>query len=160
MTSFLAASLAAPVLFLFSASAAFAIEENETTPQPDLICGRDIISPVLIDHSVDEIFAASVLQERFSFLDYHFEKNERYLQARAYLDDIETVVIYGPYESRDSLTPVSDDAFKGEVVAYLKRRFSRIEESSGDEAFDLVWEWSAEETPDLSQCDPIANNQE
>lgn len=158
--SVLAVRIVASVLLALPASAAFAVQESANAPQPDTICGDDPVTPVLIDHIVDEIYAAGALQESFNFLDYHFEKDGRYVQARAYLDDIGTVVVYGPYESNESLIPVSDDAYKNEVVAYFKRRYSRIEESSGGDDFNLVWEWSAEEKPDLSQCEPINTNQQ
>lgn len=40
----------------------------------------DPITPVGIDHSVDEIWAddkRKVLEQRYNFLDYHFEKDGR-----------------------------------------------------------------------------------
>ena len=155
----LTARIAASILLLLPGGA-IAAQEAENNPQPDIICGDDVISPVLIDHIVDEIYAAGALQESFNFLDYHFEKGSRYMQARAYLDDVSSVVIYGPFESDENLAPVSDDAFKGEVVAYLKRRYSRVEETSGDGSYSLVWELSENETPDLSKCEPINANQQ
>ena len=160
MIPIFAGRLATLTLFLLPMNAVVAAQESAPSPRPDLICASDVISPALIDHNVDEVFAAGALQESFNFLDYHFEKDGRYMQARAYLDDIETVVIFGPYESDENPTPVADDAFRNDVVAYLKRRFSRIEEPSEGDGFNLVWEWSAEETPDLSECEPIANNQQ
>jgi hypothetical protein len=66
----------------------------------------DLISPVGIDHNVDEIWAddkRKVLEQRYNYLDYHFEKHGRYCRARAYLDEIETVALYGPFVGRGSI---------------------------------------------------------
>ncbi|MDQ4087260.1 MAG: hypothetical protein M3177_04490 [Pseudomonadota bacterium] len=53
--------------------------------------------------------------------------------ARTYLHDIDTVSIYGPYAGRDHTREASAPAFEAAVIAYLQRRFNRIDRLSRDE---------------------------
>lgn len=89
----------------------------------------DPISPIGIDHSIDEIWAddrRTVLEQRYNYLDYHFEKDGRYCRARAYLDEPETVTLYGPFVSRGSFERVGDAKFGDAVATYLRRRFHKL----------------------------------
>jgi hypothetical protein len=89
----------------------------------------DPISPVAINHSVDEVWADQsrrVLVQRYNFLDYHFERNGRYCRARVYLEDANTVTLYGPFVQRGSIQRVSDAEFANEVATYLRRRFRNL----------------------------------
>lgn len=89
----------------------------------------DPITPVGIDHSVDEIWAddkRKVLEQRYNFLDYHFEKDGLYCRARAYLDEPKTVTLYGPFVGRGSIERVVDAEFADAVTTYLQRRFRKL----------------------------------
>lgn len=89
----------------------------------------DPITPVGIDHSIDEIWAddrRKVLEQRYNFLDYHFEKEGRYCRARAYLDEPKTVTLYGPFAGRGSIERVADAEFADAVATYLRRRFRKL----------------------------------
>ena len=89
----------------------------------------DPIAPVSIEHSVDEIWSdvrRRKLQQKYNFLDYHFEKNGRYFRARAYLDEISTVTLFGPFAGRSSTEPTIDPVFADEVATYLRRRYRKL----------------------------------
>ncbi len=143
-------------LALGAMGAAHALQDGADDVAPDTICFDDVITPVFVEHNVDELFAGGELQSSYKLLDYHFEQDSHYIEARAYFDDLETALLFGPYHSLDDLTPVSDDGFKNAVIAYLKRRYSRIEAVADEDGYALVWEWSADDKPDLTLCEPFA----
>ncbi len=87
---------------------------------------EDGILPVQIEHKIDEIWFGAELQERYNFLDYHFEAEGAYCRARAYADEMAEVTLYGPLEHRQSITEVASPAFEQKVVVYLKRRFLKV----------------------------------
>ena len=101
----------------------------------------DPIRPVEISHDVDEIIVDGLLEQHYNFLDYHFEKYDAYCHARTYLDDIETVRMFGPYSDRDSEDEVDAPELYREVLAYLKRRFPIIE-ALGDDGYVTIWRLS------------------
>ena len=91
--------------------------------------GRDSGSPEelvphLIDHQVDEIWVEGNLEQRYNFIDYHFMVDERRYRARTYLDEADKVALYGPFGSDNQ---VLGDSFDSRVVAYLRRRFRKLE---------------------------------
>jgi len=89
----------------------------------------DPISPVSIDHHVDEVWAdkrGGTLREIYNFIDYHFEREGRYCRARMYLDDPSSVTVYGPFSARDSLSLVDDHQLEADVLGYLGRRFGDV----------------------------------
>ena len=54
----------------------------------------DRIQPVSINHAVEEIWTderRKTLDQRYNYLDYHFEQDGRYCRARVYFDDPRTV---------------------------------------------------------------------
>ena len=106
----------------------------------------DPVVPVEIEHKVDELFTNGVLQQRYNFIDYHFEVDGAYCRARAYLDSIESVAIYGPFKARTSLSPVESPQFLEDVLSYLKRRFHEIK-ALGAEGYELLWPLPADPSP-------------
>ena len=86
----------------------------------------DVITPVQIEHSIDEIWDGDELQQYYNFLDYHFERNGAYLRARVYLEDTRTATLFGPFESRQSIKAVAAPDVLEAVEAYLGRRFSKV----------------------------------
>lgn|GEM_PF-1968646 len=117
-------------------------------------CSQDSITPQSISHNVDAIYRGEQAEQIYNFIDYHFEQADQYIRARTYVDEIDAVVIYGPFASAETLEPVENDAFKDAVLSYLKRRFLKIEELGG-ENFQVVWEWSASQAPSLELCEPV-----
>lgn len=88
----------------------------------------DPIQPVKITHSVDEVIDNGALQQRYDFLDYEFERDGAIARARVYTDAIGTVSVFGPFADRRTLAAVQAPAFMDDVLAYLKRRFRRVQQ--------------------------------
>ena len=104
---------------------------------------EDPVRPTEIEHRCEEIFDDGAMTQRYNYLVYHFVGDGAHFTARAYLDSIDTVSVYGPFEGRDSSKPVSGPMNEA-MLAYLKRRFRRIEKL-GDEGEGYVTLWSADE---------------
>ena len=102
---------------------------------------KDPISPVSIEHGVDEIIIAGELEQKYNFLTYHFEKYGAYCRADAYLDDIGTVFLRGPYPDREIEEDIEAPELYQEVLAYLKRRYLSIE-VPGEHGFETIWEFA------------------
>lgn len=86
---------------------------------------QDPVHPTAIEHKCDEIFLGSKLEQRYNYIVYHFEGDGTYLWARTYTDDIKTVSLHGPFESRANMKPVGGVAHQG-ILAYLRRRFEHV----------------------------------
>lgn len=79
--------------------------------------------PFEIEHSVDEIWDGATLLQRYNFLDLYFEDDDGYCRARAYVDEMDSVTLFGPFAQRTSLSKVERPSFEQYVLAYLERRF-------------------------------------
>ena len=100
----------------------------------------DPLTPARIEHLCEEIHADGVLEQKYNYLVYHFEMNGHYLRARAYLDEIDKVSIYGPFETAQACDAISDDEFETLAMGYLKRRFQIITKLSGEAGgYAVVW---------------------
>jgi hypothetical protein len=93
-----------------------------TQPDP-----ADSITPTEIEHSIDEVWIGGELQQRYNFLDYHFTQSGAYLRARAYLDQMDRVALFGPFEGRQILEPAVAPEALNAVLDYLHRRYRRVE---------------------------------
>jgi hypothetical protein len=100
----------------------------------------DPIRPVRIDHDVDEIYDDGALEQHYNFLVYQFAKAGNTLRARAYLDEIDAISIFGPYRGETD-ERVDDPELLDAVMGYLKRRFRRIDrfDTQGTSAYETVW---------------------
>ena len=87
---------------------------------------EDMITPVQIEHSIDEVWNGDELEQFYNYLDYHFEKDGAYLRARVYLDDPLTALLFGPFDSRQSINAVAAPSVREVVEAYLGRRFRKV----------------------------------
>lgn len=109
----------------------------------------DALTPLRIEHLCEEIYADDVLEQKYNYLVYHFEREGAYIRARAYLDEVDEVAIYGPYESElMESAPVEDAEFFGLVLDYLKRRYVEVKTLSKDDALGYRTIWRA---PDDAQ---------
>ena len=99
---------------------------------------QEPIVPIEIRHNVDEVVFDGKREQRYNFIDYHFEKYGAYCRARTYLDEIEAVSLYGPSRSREEVSPVEAPQLREEVLAYLKRRFMAID-VLGEEGYVELW---------------------
>ncbi len=104
--------------------------------------GRDAIGPTTLDHYIDELRDAGELLQRYNYFVYHFERDGFSYQARAYLDFIEEVSLLAPLD-RPVTRSDAEEAFRRDVLQYLKRRHDRIQEL-GQEGYVTIWERSHE----------------
>ena len=86
----------------------------------------DQISPTEIEHLIEEFWIDDVLEQRYNYIDYHFEHARWYFRARVYRHDTREVALFGPFERRGSIAPVVAGEEEALVVAYLSRRYRRI----------------------------------
>jgi hypothetical protein len=105
----------------------------------------DGIRPTEIEHRSEEMFDGDTLSQKYNYLVYHFRCDGAYFWARSYVESIDTVSVYGPFAGRDDTTPVPGPVSEA-VLAYLQRRFKRIERPArAGEGEGYVLLWSAEE---------------
>lgn len=103
-------------------------------PQAD-----DPIDPIAIHHKIDELDPEDEPAVVYNYLVYEFERDGAVCKARAYLDMIEEVSIYGPFAGPDDLRLIEAPEFKQDVLTYLKRRYAAIEELRED-GYHRIWE--------------------
>jgi hypothetical protein len=92
---------------------------------------QDPIQPTAIEHKCEEIFDGDKLKQKYNYIVYHFDRRDGYFWARTYVDDIKTVSLYGPFESRVTMKAIRGSLDEA-VVAYLRRRFSIIQTLRND----------------------------
>ena len=85
----------------------------------------DATEPTAIEHKCEEIFVDGVLEERYNYIVYHFDANGAYMWARTYIDEIGSVSIHGPFESRTT-RELPQRPLDAAVLSYLKRRFTTV----------------------------------
>lgn len=85
---------------------------------------RDEVGLTAIEHQCEELTAGEEPQQECNCIVYHFERASVYFWARANVDDIETVSIYGPFENRHSMNRIAGCLDDG-VLSYLKAAFQR-----------------------------------
>lgn len=103
---------------------------------------EDRIEPVRILHSVDEIYADGEMEQEYNFLDYIFERDGVTFRARAYLDSVYQVALYGPFDAASEERIPSAPEMKRDILGYLRRRFSEIQ-SLDPESSTYVTIWSS-----------------
>jgi hypothetical protein len=97
----------------------------------------DPVLPSAIEHKCEEILDGDQLNQKYNYLVYHFEVGGCYFWARAYLRNIESVALYGPFESRATMRLV-EGSLDEAVIAYLKRRFWTIQ-TYGRDGYATLW---------------------
>lgn len=102
----------------------------------------DPITPSAIRHEIDGLRRGRSRTDRGNFLVYEFEFDGYHAKARVYLDEIDTVSVYGPYKSRDGGEQIDAPKFASAVISYLKRRFMRIQVPSSDlkQPYKVIWQ--------------------
>lgn len=98
----------------------------------------DLVTPTSIEHKVDVIARGGQIEQYYNFIDYHFELADAYYRARTYIDEIDRVALYGPFEARKGVEPSAPSTKHDEVLRYLKRRFLRIDEL-GQSGYETIW---------------------
>ena len=102
--------------------------------------GSEAISPTTLHHYVDELRSEGELLQRYNYFVYHFERDGFSYQARAYVDYIEEVSLLASLD-RPVTRSDAEEAFRRDVLQYLKRRYDRIQEL-GQEGYVTIWERS------------------
>lgn len=88
---------------------------------------EDAVVPVRITHNSEQIWHGDILQASYNYLDYEFETEQHRYRARAYLDEIHAVAVYGPFDKTSyEPRPVEGVEIDQRVLAYLRRRFGEI----------------------------------
>ena len=90
-------------------------------------CSTDTINPVEIEHCIDEIWIEGRLIAQYNLFDHHFEQGNTYCRARSYADEMNKVVVYGPFANHTDPRAVENGAFVRAVHAYLERRYLTVE---------------------------------
>ena len=102
----------------------------------DRFIEHDSIQPTQIEHKCEEIYFGDKLEQKYNYLVYHFEIDGAYFWARAYLDEIETVSLHGPFESREIVAPIAGQLDSG-MIAYFRRRYERLQTFSDNRFVDI-----------------------
>ncbi len=85
------------------------------------------ILPVRIMHNIEQIWAGKALVQSYNYLEYEFETEQHVCRARAYLDTIHTVAIYGTFEKYSAvLTRLDGVDIDQRVLAYLRVRYAQV----------------------------------
>lgn len=85
------------------------------------------MEPYQIEHLVEVIGSDGQIDQIYNYLVYKFQDSSAYVWARAYLDDMGTVSIYGPFKSETDLTPVENSSLAHSVIEYMKMRYPNLQ---------------------------------
>ena len=87
----------------------------------------DPIIPTKITHKSEQLWDGNSLEQSYNYLVYEFETEQHRYFARAYLHEIETVSIHGPFDkSAAELSAIDDVEIDPRILAYLRRRYPEI----------------------------------
>lgn len=84
------------------------------------------VEPFRIAHNRDVIFNHGELEQDYNFIDYFFGDTDDPIHARHYLKD-DHVLVDLPKVSRVNALKDAQGAFPRDVLAYLQKRFARID---------------------------------
>jgi len=89
---------------------------------------EDAILPVRITHKSEQLWNGENLEQNYNYLVYEFETEQHSYRARSYLHDIQTVVVFGPFDKNAStLMPLEGVQVDQRVLDYLRRRYRAIQ---------------------------------
>lgn len=93
----------------------------------------DLIQPIIVKHLCDEIWDGPNLEQKYNYLVYEFETDLHSYRARSYLDEIDSVAIYGPFlkDSNDTWALESLE-IDPRVLAYFRRRYRKVTRFTSD----------------------------
>jgi hypothetical protein len=86
--------------------------------------------PISITHSRDVIAFGGRVEQDYRFLVYRFRGAAGEVVARTYLDEIWTVSI---------TEPLVDTAVPHDVLQYLQKRFTLIQQLGGPDGYTRLW---------------------
>jgi len=85
------------------------------------------MEPCKIEHVIELVEVDDQIDQVYNYIEYEFEGHGACLRARAYVDEIHFVSIYGPFQSSDDLTVVDVPELLTEAIEYLRVRFEKVE---------------------------------
>lgn len=88
---------------------------------------EDPILPVSITHQCEQIWAGDSLEQEYNYLVYEFETEKHSYWARAYLDDMKKVSVYGPFRPGTRDPAPWTKKIDERILAYLRRRYSKLQ---------------------------------
>jgi hypothetical protein len=100
------------------------------TDAPHLDETDDNNLPLAITHERDTIMFGGKIVQDYRFLVYRFRGSGGDISARMYFDDPWTVSVF---------PPAPDSTIDSDVLAYLKRRFNRIQQFGTPEGYTEIW---------------------
>jgi len=104
--------------------------------EPRLV-DSDVTEPTTIEHKCEEMFVGGALEQKYNYIVYHFDANGAYIWARTYVEEIKTVSVHGPFESRTTRELIQGPLDPA-VLSYLKRRFKTIK-ALRSEGYVTIW---------------------
>lgn len=104
---------------------------------PDGVRDEDPVTPVSIEHRCEEIIIGGEVEQHYNYLVYALAYEGRRYAARAYLDQIEEVSLYGPFgpEGDDKRLP---GPIPEPVLAFFMRRYRTIS-VLGPKGYVILW---------------------
>ncbi len=101
----------------------------------------DDITPTQITHGSEQILNSGQLEQDYNYLVYEFETATRLIRARSYLDEIESVSLFGPFAKDDPQKPLYNEPIDQRVIDYLYRRYLVVERF-GPEGYVPLSDWT------------------
>ena len=92
----------------------------------------DLITPVKIEHLLDEFIHEGECFARYNYLDYFFENPNCFMRGRVYLHKADEMTLFGPFARETLLREVEDPALEAAVMDFARRRFRTV--TKGDKA--------------------------
>jgi hypothetical protein len=93
----------------------------------------DRVLPTEIEHRCEEMFDSDRLTQKYNYVVYHFENAGHYHWARAYLEDIDTVALFGPLDNRITRGPDGRRCAGPPSTAISRNSGSR------DDGYRVIW---------------------
>jgi len=85
------------------------------------------MEPYQIEHLVEVIGTDGQIDQLYNDFVYKFQDGSAYVWAWAYLDDMGTASIFGPFKSETDLTPVENSSLVNGVIEYMKMRYPNLQ---------------------------------
>jgi hypothetical protein len=87
----------------------------------------DVLEPVKITHSIEQIVSHGVVEIEYNFLTYYFQTDTFEFRAKASLYEPDTVWLYGPFVlGSDYAKPAPQTPLDPRVVDYLSKRYEVV----------------------------------
>ncbi len=96
----------------------------------------DELNPFLVEHRCEGVFEGDEMVQMYNYIYYEIGAADDYYWARAYLDAIEEVSIFGPF-SDTTFREKLDNPIDARVVSYFRRRYRRLQKL-GEQGYESI----------------------